>query len=121
MFYSTETYSQDISLLLKQAFMQQDASVLSGFIDNDAKLILPNKEYDGSKQDFIKGLNEFIKRNPPLSFTEKFESGKQHSNFMIRTLRTKNEYFRVTVFMKKQASGQKINLMRIETENEPRF
>lgn len=115
------THSQDISSQIEKALLKGDTELLRSHLDDKVKLIILGESIQTSKTDAINKLNDFLKTNPALKFQPKFESEKSNSNFIIKTMESKNGSFRVTVFFVKKEGGDYINLLRIEKENESAF
>jgi len=115
------THAQDISSQIEKALLKGDTELLRSQLDDKVKLIILGESCQTSKNEAISKLNEFLRINPALKFNAKFESEKPNSNFIIRTMVSKNASFRITVFFVKKESGVYINLLRIEKENESAF
>lgn len=117
----SQTNAQDISTQIEKALLKGDIELLRSKFDDKVKLIILGESSQTSKNEAINSLNDFLKNNPALKLQPKFESEKSNSNFIIKTMVSKNGNFRVTVFFVKKETGDFINLLRIEKENESAF
>ncbi|MCK4921504.1 MAG: DUF4783 domain-containing protein [Bacteroidales bacterium] len=113
--------AQEISTEIEKAFLQGDAELLKNHFDEKVRLIVLGESNQTNKTEAIKILNQFLKKYPAADFQSKFESEKANSNFIIRTMKSNDETFRVTIFFIKRDANLCINLLRIEKDNESVF
>ncbi len=113
--------AQDIFSEIEDAFIKGNTELLRNQFDEKIKLIVLGESTHANKTEAIKILDQFFKKYPVLELNKKFESEKSNSNFIIRTMKSKDSTFRITIFFKKTEKDLRINLLRIEKENESVF
>lgn len=126
MFFLTSSLTfmnaQDIISEIEDAFIKGNSELLRNQFDDKIKLIVLGESTQANKTEAIKILDQFFKKYPVLELKKKFESEKSNSNFIIRTMKSNNSSFRITIFFKKTSHKDlRINLLRIEKENESIF
>ena len=113
--------AQDIFSDIENAFIKGNTELLRNQFDEKIKLIVLGESTQANKTEAIKILDQFFKKYPVLELNKKFESKKSNSNFIIRTMKSTDSTFRITIFFKKTEKDLRINLLRIEKENESVF
>lgn len=119
--FTSAQQSEDIKLIddIEKGFLGKRPELIVKYFDEDVKLIILEDSYSPDREEAIILLEGFLRRNPVKSVENKFKSGKSQSNFIIKILRTEKKAYRVTIFFRSSDGIRKINLMRIEQENEP--
>lgn len=114
-------FGQTIFSDLDKGFIEANSGLIVKHFSDNTKLIILDESYNPTKQEAVSHLARFFRSNPIVSIEDKFDSEKRNSNFIIKTLRTKNKVYRVTIFFKKNENITQINLLRIELDNESTF
>ncbi len=109
---------QGIESDIAKGFSNSNPELIVKHLDSDAKIIIKPESYSPNREEAIQILKDFFRLNPVIAYENKFNSGKSNSNFMIIILRTRDKSFRVTLFFISSGDERKINLLRIEQENE---
>jgi hypothetical protein len=117
-FLNEPLLSQSIEADLEKGFSNADPELIVKHLDTNAKIIIKSDSYSPNRQEASKILADFFKRYPVTKYEDKFKSSKSTSNFLIILLKTNEKSFRVTIFFKSATDDRKINLLRIEQENE---
>lgn len=113
--------AQEISAEIEKAFLKGETVLLKNYFDEKVRLIVLGESSQTNKTEAVKILDQFLEKYPAIEFKSKFESKKANSNFIIRTMKSNNETFRITIFFIKRGENLCINLFRIEKENESVF
>ena len=113
--------AQEVYTEIEDAFIKGNTELLRNQFDEKIKLIVLGESTSANKAEAIKILDQFFKKYPVSELNKKFESEKSNSNFIIRTMKSKDITFRITIFFKKTEKDLRINLLRIEKENESVF
>ena len=113
--------AQEIYSEIETAFIKGENELLRDHLDENIKMIVLGESTQANKSEAIKILNQFFQKYPVIELNKKFESEKSNSNFIIRTMKSKDSSFRITIFFKKIDNKLRINLLRIEKENESVF
>lgn len=103
------------------SFNNGDASRLSNYLNDNVELVLGNNNNVYSKQQTLTILTDFFKKNKVNSFQVLHQGEKETSNFIIGTLKTSNDDFRVYILMRKTNNKTLILQLRIEPSNESRL
>ena len=113
--------AQEIYSEIETAFIKGETELLRDHFDENIKMIVLGESTQANKSEAIKILNQFFQKYPVIKLNKKFEGEKSNSNFIIRTMISKDSSFRITIFFKKIENKLRINLLRIEKENESVF
>ena len=113
--------AQDISAEIEKAFLEGETVLLKNHFDEKVRLIVLGESNHTNKTEAVKILNQFLVKYPAIEFQSKFESEKANSNFIIRTMKSNSDTFRITIFFIKRGTNLRINLLRIEKEDESVF
>jgi len=103
------------------SFNNGDASRLSNYLNDNVELVLGNNNNVYSKQQTLTILSDFFKKNKVNGFQVLHQGEKETSNFIIGTLKTSNDDFRVYILMRKTNNKTLILQLRIEPSNESRL
>ncbi len=112
-----ETIAQNTSIEVKKAFQTGNARMLSTHFGDIITLNITGEEVQCSKEEARERIHTFFITKKLSSFEIKFEGKKHNSNFLIGTLYTNSERFRVNIFFKKNNGKNHIHLLRIEKYN----
>ncbi len=111
--------SLDINLdAIIQAIRNGDTKELSAYLNNTVDISIFDDEKTYSKSQAIKVLNDFFAKNPPSNFTEihKGTSRGQDSHYCIGNLDTKNNSYRVYIYLKKHGNRYLIEELSFDEE-----
>lgn len=106
---------------VRKAFETGNAELLGRHFTETVTLNISGEEGEIGKEEAKLKLRAFFSRNTIRQFTVKFEGNKTRSNFMIASLETDTDTYRINVFFKKTDTHSFIHLLRIEKENESSF
>ncbi len=113
--------AQGINDDIIKAFREADASLLSVHFNKQITINIEGEEQEMSLEEAKEKLDAFFRSSTVKNFYVKFRGEKRNSNFMIGTLICAEDTYRVNIFLKTSDSGNKIQLLRIEEENESSF
>jgi len=103
------------------AFKDGDANRLSAYLNDNVELVMENNNNIFSKQQTLTILSDFFKKNKVNGFQVLHQGEKETSNFIIGTLKTSNDDFRVYILMRKANNKTLILQIRIEKNDESKL
>lgn len=103
---------------LVQAMKTGDAKNLSGFFHQSLEMTILGKDYNSSKNQATRIMEDFFRNNKPTDFTISFEGTKEKSKYAIGTLKTKDQAFRINLFFLIKGEEKLIYYISIEKESE---
>lgn len=81
-----------------EAFEKGNARQLSEFFHDNLEMHILKEDYVTSKNQAARIMQDFFKKNQPLSFELKYEGTKQDSNYGLGTLVTRKGTFNVHLY-----------------------
>lgn len=106
--------SQDVFVPISKYIRQGDTERLSAWFAKNLELDILGNSNDCSKVQATQIMKEFFTTYTPKGFIIIHKSGQAPMKYAIGTLSAGGEKFRVTLFVKTQASGNLIQQLRIE-------
>jgi hypothetical protein len=120
-FEANEIQAQSESEDVKKAFQTANTGLLSNHFGETLTLNIEGKEEHCTKSEAHQDLQEFFSDHKVRSFEIKFEGQKDKSNFIIGTLNTDSEKYRVSIFFRKDDMNNIVHLLRIEKDHGSAF
>ena len=117
--YSVSASAQisDVNNQIISAVSKGDAHELSGNFNQNISVKTDNDEGDFSKTQSEVRLNDFFRRNKPLSFTVESKGGlSSNSEYIIGKFKTSKHTFRVYILIKEISAQKLINQISFEKE-----
>ena len=118
---ASSSYAQKIYDDINLSFRNGDTELLSAYFNSRINLSILSKEYDTSQSQAKVIISNFFHNHPPTGFEVKFESEKKNSHFIIGTMKTSDQDYRINVFLKNINNEILIHFLKIEEENESLF
>jgi hypothetical protein len=109
---------QEVSSEITNALSKGDATTLSSYFNDNVELVIGNVNDVFSKQQATGIITDFFRKNKVSSFQVLHKGTKDASAFSIGTLKAGNNSYRVYVLVRKSASRQLIQQLRIESTND---
>lgn len=100
------------------AISQSNAGKLTPFLGSNVELVIDKKNDVYSKQQAVKIISDFFKKNTVNSFQILHSGTKDASSFAIGTLKTSAGTYRVYILTRKADAKTVIQQLRIEPSNE---
>ena len=113
-----QVLSQTVPADLVSALGRGDATALSAWFHQSLEMSILEEEYESSKNQATRILENFFKSHKPSSFTVSFEGTKEQSKYAIGTLNTSNGKFRVNLFFMDKDNKRLIYYLSIEKETQ---
>lgn len=95
-------------------FGQGDTQHIAQYLNNNVELAIKNAENVFTRQQTQNILADFFKKNQPMSFTISHQGEREHQQFVIGNLATKQGNYRVYFLVKNNL----IHQLRIEESND---
>ena len=102
---------------LVRAIGNGDAPAMSAWFHQSLDMAIMKEEYETSKYQAARILENFFKKHQPTSFSISFEGSKEESKYAIGTLTTTNGNFRVNMFFLNKEGQRLIYYLSIEKES----
>lgn len=112
-------FTLDINLdAIVNAIRKGDAQSLGTYLNTSVDISILDVEKTYSKNEAIKVIGDFFKKNPPSNFTEihKGTSKGKDSHYCIGNLDTNNNSYRVYIYLKKHGSQYLIEELSFDEE-----
>jgi hypothetical protein len=106
---------------VEKAFQTANASKLSAYFGNTLTINIQGSDIQCSREEARDKMNTFFADHQVKNFDVKFQGGKNNSNFLIGTLYTVKETYRVNLFFRKSDGENYIHLLRIDKEHGSEF
>lgn len=90
--------SQTVPTEITEAFVKGDAKQLAEYFHDNLEMKIQKDEYVTSKNQASRIMQDFFKKNPPLSFQLEYEGAKQDSKYGLGTLVTRKGTFSVNLY-----------------------
>lgn len=113
---SVFSQDQDVFVPIGKYIQKGDSEKLSAWFASNLELDILGNVTDCSKVQATQIMKDFFVNYTPKSFSIIHKSGKAAMKYAIGTLNAGGEKFRITLFVKTQASGNQIQQLRIERE-----
>lgn len=111
-----QVLSQTVPADLISALGRGDVSAISAWFHQSLEMSILEEEYESSKNQATRILENFFKKYTPTAFTVSFEGTKEQSKYAIGTLNTSNGKFRVNLFFLDKDNRRLIYYLSIEKE-----
>lgn len=115
---ATLSAQREVSPDILNALSRGDAAGLSAFFSDNVELVIGGTNDVFSKQQATGIVTDFFRRNKVSGFQVLHRGAKDNSAFSIATMTAGNGTFRVYVLVRRTASDQLIQQLRIESSNE---
>lgn len=90
--------SQMVPTAITEAFIKGDAKQLAEYFHDNLEMKIIKDEYVTSKNQASRIMQDFFKKNQPLSFKLEYEGTKQDSRYGLGTLVTRNGTYSVNLY-----------------------
>jgi len=110
--------AQTVPANLAKAIEEGDAAGMAVFFHQSLEMTILEKDYEISKNQATRIMENFFKEYEPLAFTISFEGTKEQSKYAIGTLTTSDESFRVNLFFMNKENKRLIYYLSIEKESQ---
>jgi hypothetical protein len=110
--------AQTVPPNLARAIEKGDAEAMSVFFHQSLEMTILDKDYEISKNQATRIMENFFKEHKPTGFKISFEGTKEQSKYAIGTLSTAEENFRVNLFFMDKDNKRLIYYLSIEKESE---
>lgn len=111
-------WGQEPTAEIVKAFSKGDATFLELFLNEEVSLSIIDRKLRVDKKEAVKEMDVFLKNIKIKNFTLKHSSVKEESGYMIGSLQTEKEKYRVNCFYKKENDKFFINQIRIDKSND---
>ncbi len=102
---------------LAEAFRKGDANKMSAFFHQSLEMNILENDYEASKNQATRIMQNFFMNHPPTEFKVSFEGIKEQSKYAIGKLSTKDGAFRVNMFFLNKEGNRLIYYLSIEKES----
>ncbi|MCK4751420.1 MAG: DUF4783 domain-containing protein [Bacteroidales bacterium] len=109
---------QTVPVGLVEALSKGDAGSLAEFFHQSLEMTILEKDYQSSKNQATRIMENFFKENTPTGFTISFEGAKEKSKYAIGALTTADATFRVNMFFLNKENRRLIYYLSIEKESQ---
>jgi len=110
-------FAQTVPPDLAKAIGMGDASKMSAYFHQSLELTILDNDYEASKNQATRIMDNFFKKHTPTHFKVSFEGTKEQSKYAIGTLTTKDGAFRVNLFFLNKEGVRLIYYLSIEKES----
>jgi len=108
---------QTVPAELAEAIRKGDAARMSTYFHQSLELTILEKDYEVSKNQATRIMENFFKTHTPTEFKVSFDGTKEQSKYAIGTLKTKDGTFRVNMFFLNKQDQRLIYYLSIEMES----
>lgn len=113
-----QVLSQTVPADLVSALGRGDATAMSAWFHQSLEMSILEEEYETSKNQATRILQNFFKNQEPTGFAVSFEGTKEQSKYAIGTLSTSKGKFRVNMFFLDKDNKRLIYYLSIEKETQ---
>ena len=113
-----QVLSQTVPADLVQAIGKGNVSDMSAWFHQSLEMTILEEEYECSKNQASRILENFFKSHKPTGFSISFEGAKEQSKYAIGTLSTSQGNFRVNMFFLNKEGKRLIYYLSIEKESQ---
>lgn len=110
--------AQTLPPKLARAIEDGDAAGMAVFFHQSLEMTILDKDYETSKNQATRIMENFFKEHKPTGFKVSFEGTKEQSKYAIGTLTTAEESFRVNLFFMDKDNQRLIYYVSIEKESQ---
>ncbi len=110
--------AQTVPADLSRAMENGDATLLSAFFHQSLEMTILDEDYEVSKNQATRIMENFFKSHKPSGFKISFEGTKEQSKYAIGTLTTADDTFRVNLFFINKDEKQLVYYVSIEKESQ---
>jgi len=110
--------AQTVPPNLAKAIEEGDAAAMAVFFHQSLEMTILEKDYETSKNQATRIMENFFKDHKPTGFKISFEGTKEQSKYAIGTLSTSDESFRVNLFFMNKDNKRLIYYLSIEKESQ---
>lgn len=110
--------AQTVPPSLAKAIEEGDAAAMSVFFHQSLEMTILESDYETSKNQATRIMENFFKEHKPTGFKISFEGTKEQSKYAIGTLSTSEESFRVNLFFLNKDDKRLIYYLSIEKESQ---
>lgn len=110
--------AQTVPSELSTALEKGDAAGMAVFFHQSLEMTILDKDYETSKNQATRIMENFFKEHEPTGFKISFEGTKEQSKYAIGTLTTSDESFRVNLFFMNKDGRRLIYYLSIEKESQ---
>ena len=110
--------AQTVPAELVKAIEEGNASRMSVFFHQSLEMTILEEDYEASKNQATRIMENFFKLHEPTGFKVSFEGTKDQSKYAIGTLSTAEDTFRVNLFFLNKKDKKLIYYLSIEKESE---
>ena len=110
--------AQTVPAELVKAIEEGNASRMSVFFHQSLEMTILEEDYEASKNQATRIMENFFKLHEPTGFKVSFEGTKDQSKYAIGTLSTAEDTFRVNLFFLNKEDKKLIYYLSIEKESE---
>lgn len=118
LFISISSLGQNIPEGLVNAMKTGNAKNLSEFFHQSLEMTILEKDYNSSKNQATRIMEDFFRDHKPSDFTISFEGAKEKSKYAIGILKTKDQEFRINMFFLNKGEEKLIYYLSIEKDSE---
>jgi uncharacterized protein DUF4783 len=113
----SQVLGQTVPRDLVRAIGNGDASAMSAWFHQSLEMAILEEEYQTSKNQAARILENFFKKYEPTGFSISFEGSKEDSKYAIGTLTTSKGNFRINMFFLSKEDQRLIYYLSIEKES----
>lgn len=113
-----QVLSQTVPADLVSALSKGNATATSAWFHQSLEMSILEEEYETSKIQATRILENFFKNHKATAFTVSFEGTKEQSKYAIGTLKTDKGNFRVNLFFLDKDGKRLIYYLSIEKETQ---
>ena len=113
-----QVLSQTVPADLLTALGRGDATAMSAWFHQSLEMSILEEEYETSKNQATRILENFFKNHRPSAFNVSFEGTKEQSKYAIGTLNCSKGNFRVNLFFLDKDGKRLIYYLSIEKESQ---
>jgi hypothetical protein len=111
---ATNGISQTVPTGITEAFVKGDAKQLAEYFHDNLEMKILKDEYVTSKNQASRIMQDFFKKNQPVSFRLEYEGTKQDARYGLGTLVTRKGSFSINLYFLEGSNRTIIYSLRIE-------
>ena len=113
-----QVWGQTVPEGLVDAMARGNATAMSAYFHLSLEMSILEEEYETSKNQATRILENFFRNHKATAFTVSFEGTKEQSKYAIGTLKTDKGNFRVNLFFLDKEGRRLIYYLSIEKETQ---
>lgn len=106
--------AQKVPTGITEAFVKGDAKQLAEYFHDNLEMKILKEEYVTSKNQASRIMQDFFKKNQPVSFQLEYEGTKQDARYGLGTLVTRKGSFSINLYFLEGSNRKIIYSLRIE-------